>query len=135
MNGFSHVLTRESCQPFSISDGSGSAIVEGPFTIGLDFDDSAWSDLPPALFRLLAEARVSDTTDLRFSEAFLLPGDRVTVLGDVAVEIHGRGERIGLRDLPVRRRIFGADRTPVILRDADVPDGPVVAESCRRRVR
>jgi len=89
--------------------------------VGLDFDDSSWTDLPPALFKVLEEARVSDTTDLRLSEAFLVPGDRVTVLGDVAVEVHGAGERSGLRDPPLRRRIFGTDRAPVILRDADDP--------------
>ena len=118
-NGFRHVLTRESCQPFSISDETGTAIVEGLFMIDLDFDDSSWTDLPPALFRLLEDAGVSSsTTDLRFSEAFLLPGDRVTVLGAVSVEIHPAGEQSGFREPPMMRRIVGTDRTPVILRDA-----------------
>ena len=118
-NGFRHVLTRESCDPFSISDESGTAIVQGPFIIDLEVDDSAWTDLPPALFRLLEDAGVpSDTTDLRFSEAFLLPGDKVTIVGTVSVDIHPAGEPTGFREPPVMRRIIGTDRTPVMLRDA-----------------
>jgi hypothetical protein len=130
-NGFSQVLTRESCQTFAISDETGTAIVEGPFMIDLDVDDSSWTDLPAALFRLLEDAGVPPSTrDLRFSEAFLLPGDRVTVMGAVSVELHPAGEP-RLRDPPMRRRIFGTDRTPVILRDAvdesrEGPQGPEV---------
>ena len=117
-NGFSQVLTRESCQPFSIADETGTAIVEGPFMIGLDVDDSSWTDLPPTLFKLLEDAGVpSSLTNFRFSEAFLLPGDRVTVLGTVAVVFHPAGEP-RLREPPMRSRIVGTDQTPVILRDA-----------------
>jgi hypothetical protein len=118
-NGFRQILTRESCQAFSIADETGTAIVEGPFTIGLDVDDSSWTDLPPALFKLLDDAGVApNLTNLRFSETFLLPGDLVTVLGAVSVEIHPQGERSGFRDPPTRRRISGKDGTPVLLRDA-----------------
>jgi hypothetical protein len=118
-NGFRHVLTRESCQPFSIFDGTRTAIVEGPFIIGLDIDDSSWTDLPSALFQLVEDAGVSSSlTDLRFSEAFLLPGDRVTVLGAAFVEIHPAGESNGFREAPTMRRIVGTERTPVMLRDA-----------------
>jgi hypothetical protein len=90
--------------------------------IGLDPDNSSWTDLPPGLFRLLEDAGVpSSLTDIRFSEAFLLPGDRVTVLGTVSIDIHPAGERSGFRDVPMRRRILGTGATPVILRDADEP--------------
>src|SRR5262245_32692572 len=34
------VLRKEACQPFSISDETGKAHVEGPFFLGLDFADS-----------------------------------------------------------------------------------------------
>lgn len=126
-NGFGHVLTRENCHSFSITDETGTAIVEGPFMIGLDVDDSAWTDLPPTLFKVLEDAEVpSSLTDLRFSEAFLLPGDRVTVLGAVSVEIHPTGERSGYREPPMRRLISGTGQTPVMLRDAveDSPEDP-----------
>ncbi len=121
-NGFGEVLTRESCQPFSISDETGLALVDGPFMIALDVDDSSWTDLPPTLFKVLEEARIpSNLTNLRFSEAFLLPGDRVTVLGTVNVGIHPAGKRRTFRDPPMMPRIVGTPQSPVVLRDAEDP--------------
>src|SRR5205814_5463800 len=119
------VLTRESCQPFSISDETGMALVDGPFMIGLDVDDSSWTDLPPTLFKVLEDAGIpSNLTNLRFSEAFLLPGDRVTVLGTVNVSVHPAGKRRGFRDPPMMPRIVGTAQSPVVLRDA--AEDPVV---------
>lgn len=121
-NGFETVLVRENCQPFSISDETGMALVEGPFLIGLDVDDSSWTDLPPTLFKVLEEAGIrSNLTNLRFSEAFLLPGDRVTVMGTVQVSIHPAGKRRSFRDPPMMPRIVGTPQSPVVLRDADDP--------------
>jgi len=118
-NGFTPLLTRESCQPFSLSDETGTALVEGPFLMGLDVDDSSWTDLPPALFKLLEEAGKPTTpAHFRFREAWLLPGDRVTVAGAVSVGVHPAGEPRGFREPPVMRRIVGTDRAPVVLRDA-----------------
>lgn len=117
-NGFAHLLTRESCHPFSISDETGTAVVEGPFVLGLDFDDSSWTERSPALFKVLDDAGISSTpTGLRFSEAFLLPGDRVTLLGTVSLVVDPAGERRGFREPPLMRRIIGTERTPVMLRD------------------
>jgi hypothetical protein len=118
-NGFTPLLTRESCQPFSISDDTGTAIVEGPFLMGLDVDDSSWTDLPPTLFKLLEEVGAPPgVTHFRFRECWLLPGDRVTVAGAVSVGVHPAGEPRGFREPPVMRRIVGTDRAPVLLRDA-----------------
>lgn len=131
-NGFAQVLVRESCLPFSVSDETGTALVEGPFLIGLDVDDASWTALPPTLFKVLEDAGVpSNLTNLRFSEAFLLPGDRVTVLGSVHVSVHPAGKRRTFRDPPMMPRIVGTAEAPVVLRDAaeepPVPEGPPTA--------
>jgi len=120
-NGFRHILARESCQPFSISDETGIEVIEGPFLIELDVDDSSWTDPPPAVFTLLEGAGIapSPTDVLRYRSALLFPGDRVTVMGRVRIEIHPQGERRGFRDPPIRRRIMGTNESPVVLRDAD----------------
>jgi hypothetical protein len=118
-NGFEHMLARESCPPFSIADETGTAVVEGPFIIALDVDDSSWTQLPPGVFKLLDEAGIpSGLPNLRFSEAFLLPGDRVTVVGNVSITIDPTGEPSGFREPPILRRIIGTDLASVVLRDA-----------------
>lgn len=77
-----------------------------------------WTDLPAWLFAFLEDAGFSPApTDLHFSESFLLPGDQVMVVGITSVEMEPAGERSGLRDPPMKRRIIGTERTPVILRD------------------
>jgi hypothetical protein len=117
-------LARESCQPFSVTDETATAIVEGPFMIGLDFDDSSWSDLPPSVFKLLDESGISPIpTVLRFREAFLLPGDEITVQGAISVGIHPAGEPGGFREPPTVRRIVGTDRAPVVVCDVSEDAG------------
>jgi len=34
-------------------------VIEGPFLIELDVDDSSWTDLPPAVFTLLEGAEIA----------------------------------------------------------------------------
>jgi hypothetical protein len=96
LQGVENMVARESCQAFSISDETGTAIVEGPFMMSLDGDRSY----------------------VRFREAMLLPGDRVTVLGTVSITIDPAGEPSGFRDPPTLRRIVGTDQEPVVLSDA-----------------
>ncbi len=124
----SGVLVREDCRPFAIADGSGRAIVEGPFLLGID-DDAGWADLPPAASSYLQEARVSLTNLLshrrhfQFKETLLVPGDRVSIVGRASVEIDPAGASSGHRSLPVLCRIRGDKRYPVMIAKAEGPRG------------
>jgi hypothetical protein len=119
----SGVLMREDCRPFAVADGSGRAIVEGPFLLGID-DDAGWADLPPAASSYLQEARVSLTNLLshrrkfQFKEMLLVPGDRVTIVGRASVEIDPAGASSGHRSLPMLCRIRGDKKNPVMIAKA-----------------
>jgi hypothetical protein len=121
------VLVRELCHPFWIEDGSGRALIEGPNMFGVD-PEEPWSNLPPALYRMLEEADVPlrgsfDTyREFRYTEAILAPGDRVHVLGRASVAIDPAGESTSHRIPPVLRRIVGHRREPVMIADAPAPD-------------
>ena len=108
-------------------DGAAELVVQGPFLLGLDFDDAAdtWSNLPRGLFRVLEQAGVSlsgpfgSDKQLRFREAILRLGDRVAVCGRAAVQVAVTGARDQLRGPPLRRSIHGSSREPVAITDAD----------------
>ena len=123
------------CAPFQLVDEGVEAQVEGPFLFGLDFDDrgDVWTNLPLGLFRVLEGARVAlsgpfgGEKEFRFREAVLRADDRITVLGDVAIEIDGAGRREALRGPPLARRIRGTPQDPVALADADEDARPLAA--------
>ena len=123
------VLIREACAPFSIADETGSAAVEGPFLIGLDPDDGGWANLPPTLFALLEQARVSlagrwgGDKEFRFSEAVLKPRDRISVLGRAWHEVDPAGESAGFRKPPMLLHLKGSGDDPVVIADAEDPLG------------
>jgi hypothetical protein len=123
------VLIREACAPFSIADETGSAAVEGPFLIGLDPDDGGWANLPPTLFALLEQARVSlagrwgGDREFRFSEAVLKPRDRISVLGRAWHEVDPAGESAGFRKPPMLLHLKGSGDEPVVIADAEDPIG------------
>jgi hypothetical protein len=100
---------REACGAFTVTDEAGTAVVEGPFRLDLDPDDSAWPNLPPAAYSFLEQeqgasaAGVGGDHPLRFQEAVLVPGDRVKVFG-----------RASARD-----RIRGSSDDPIVVVDDD----------------
>ena len=120
-------LVRSACAGFRIVDGDLEAAVEGPFQLDLDPDDrgSIWANLPPTLFALLDEEDIALTSTLggeksfRFSEALLLPGDRISLFGRAEVEPDPAGVRDEFRGPPMRCTIKGSDHEPVVLNDAE----------------
>ncbi len=122
------VLVREHCDSFWIADGSGRALVEGPSLFGVE-PDEPWSNLPQSLYRILEESDVAlrgpfDTfREFRYTEAILVPGDRISVLGRASVAIDPAGDSMGHRAPPTLRRIVGQRRELVMIADADEPDG------------
>jgi hypothetical protein len=119
----------EECKSFVVEDEAGRAVVEGPFVFGLDVDDSAWTDLPPAVYQILEEGKVSltGTQTVRFTEARLMAGDRVEVVGRAAVAIDPAGRSPDHRHPPMLVRIAGSKEDPVMVADADEPPDPAGA--------
>jgi hypothetical protein len=115
------------CCPFELVSEDAEATVEGPFLFGLDFDDrgEVWANLPPGVFRVLEEARVSlsgpfgGEREFRFREAALRSSDRIEVLGRVSIDVDPSGRRDSFRGPPVRRMIRGSAHEPITLADAD----------------
>jgi hypothetical protein len=120
------VVVRTACGSFSVTDDTGTVVVEGPFRIDLDPDDSAWANLPPAVFSLLEEAagpsalKSIGDEQTRFQEALLKPGDRIRVLGRPTLEIDPAG-RGSSRDPPRLNHIRGTGEEPVVIADEEDP--------------
>jgi len=125
--GWSVVAHGWRCVPFEVIDEGVEATVEGPFLFGLDFDDrgDVWANLPPGLFGVLEEARVSlsgpfgGEREFRFREAVLRAADRITLLGRVSIDVDRSGRCESFRGPPVRRVIRGSARHPIAIADAD----------------
>ena len=117
-NTVSTVLRRETCQPFSISDETGKAHVDGPFFLGLDF--GAFIAVPEYRHSSLEEAGVPTSGilfDRRFAyrEVLLRPGDRISIFGLVFLEPDPTVPAAGLRSPPLVARIQGSDDQPIIV--------------------
>jgi hypothetical protein len=116
------VVRREEWPSFLVADDTGSAVVEGPFSIFLDPDDGGWADLPASVYALLDEAKVPLGKEFSFRETLLQPGDRVSVIGRPSLEIDPAGPA-SLRE-PPRLYVFrGSEEDPVALIDDDQPVG------------
>jgi hypothetical protein len=121
------VVVREDCRSFYVEDGSGRALIEGPLVIGLDDDDAAWTDLPPAIFDILEAAKVSLTgsfggdRSFRFTEALLVAGDEISVSGRATVAPDPAGAPRGHRHPPMLCRIVGSKAFPVMIADEEPP--------------
>ena len=119
------VVSRQACQPFRIRDDTGEATVEGPFRIGLDVDDGGWAGLPPEVYAILDEEKVSmkpgfggGDYQFRFSQALLKPGDRISVLGRASQKVDPTISTGG-RAAPLVWHFQGSDDEPVVLADED----------------
>lgn len=121
---WSPVWSESRCVPFLLFDGKRAAVIEGPFELGLETDRrcEVSAELPPAVFRLLERAQQSPSgRELRFRESFLLPGDRVQVMGRASVRPTDPRAR---HDTPRRvangRTMRGSEERPVVVADVDV---------------
>jgi len=114
------VVRREAWPSFLLTDDTGTAVVEGPFSILLDADDSAWASLPPSVYALLEEAKVPLEKEFLFRETLLAPGDRVAVVGRPSLEIDPAG-RGSSREPPRLYVLRGSDEDPVAVIDDEEP--------------
>jgi hypothetical protein len=127
-HGSHPVVRREAWPPFMVEDRTGTAAVEGPFSILLDPDDAGWAPLPPTVYALLEEAHVPATDRLgrdqefQFKETLLKVGDRVSVLGRPTLEIHPAG-RTSPREPPRLHVLRGSEQEPISLIDVEEPIG------------
>ena len=120
-----HLLVqREACGVFTLTDDTGTAVIEGPYRIGLE---PAWADLPPSVFARLQEklgvAVPGDAlryTRLRFQQALLMPGDRVSVGGRPVMEADPAA-RASYRERPMVNHIRGTAQEPVLIIDEEAP--------------
>jgi hypothetical protein len=117
-NTVSTVMRRETCQPFSISDETGKAHVDGPFLLGLDF--GAFIAVPEYRHSFLEEAGVPTAgilfdKRLAYREVLLRPGDRISIFGLVFLEPDPTVPAAGLRSPPLVARIQGSDARPIII--------------------
>jgi hypothetical protein len=119
-----HVLfEREACGVFTLTDDTGTVVVDGPYRLGLGPYDGAWADPTPSVFALLQEKPVPDALAdwpswrrLRYQEAVLKPGDRVSVLGQPSMEVD-RAAVASYRDPPILTHIKGTQDEPVLVID------------------
>jgi hypothetical protein len=109
------------CLPFRLTEDGIESAVEGPFVFGLDpvlVDRAAQPGLQAVLRHPEDKARAKRGGDkVRAREALLVEGGKVSVLGQVSVEVHPQGERESFRDPPTRRIIRGLLTRPVLLGD------------------
>ena len=120
-----HLLVqREACGVFTLTDGTGTAVVEGPCRLGLE---PAWADLAPSVFARLQEKMASAFpgdalryTRLRLQEALLMPGDRVSVGGRPVMETDPTA-RASYRERPMVNHIRGTAQEPVLIIDEEAP--------------
>ena len=122
------LVRREECRSFTLTDETGTVVIDGPFRLALDVDDGAWVNLPSSVYTLLEEALgkrrawayAGRDSVLRFQEALLKPGDRISVHGRPTMELDPAG-RGSYRDPPMRDHIRGSDEDPVTVADAEEP--------------
>jgi hypothetical protein len=114
------VVRREAWPSFLVSDDTGSAVADGPFSILLAPYDSAWANLPTSVYALLEEAGVPLDKEFQFQETLLEPGDHVSVVGRPSLEIDPAG-RSSLREPPRLYVLRGSDEEPVAVIDDEEP--------------
>jgi hypothetical protein len=123
--GLHEWVRREACGAFTLTDDTGTAVIEGPCLLALEPDDAAYTDLPPSVFALLQDevgptkaSKYARGSAMRFREAVLKPGDRVSVLGRARMELDPAG-RGSYREAPMLNHITGTTKEPVTIIDVE----------------
>ena len=116
------VLRRESCAPFTITDGTATVEVDGPFLFAIDWEHE-WSIVTAERLRILRECGIR-TRGLIFwrrfayREALIKPGDPVTVLGLASFEPDPTEPPTDLRSPALKIHLRGSGNQRATLADA-----------------
>jgi hypothetical protein len=116
------VLELEECVAFSIADDTGRADVDGPFLLGVDFPSERLT-VPRRSLGVLTGAGIETSgifLERRFvyREALLRPGDRVSVMALVTVELDPTVRPEGFRSPPLAARLRGTVKQPIFIADS-----------------
>jgi hypothetical protein len=109
---------------FLLKDGTGEAVLHGPFEIRLAPYDTRADNLPPTLFELLEREGVAVMNpfgmrnDFRYVETILLPEDEIIAVGRATVEIDPAGRSKSNREPPFRCHLKGREEA-VVIADAE----------------
>ena len=118
------VVEQEEFDSFALSDGTGEAVLHGPFTIERDPHNAGTQPLPPALSRILAVEGIAQTdffgldNHFEYAEMIVLPDDQIIAVGRATLEIDPAGRPVSHREPPFGCHLRGADE-PVIIADAE----------------
>ncbi len=120
------VLLRQDCQSFSVRDETGLAIVERPVVLRIDVDVGGWAGLPPEVYELLEEEKISTGDrfrdyEFRFGMGVLKPGDRVSVEGMATFQLDPSVPAPNARALPEAWHFKDTEAWPLVVRDVDEP--------------
>ena len=105
---FRDLVFHEECRGFTIADESGSAIVRGPFVLGVEVDSRTWTTLSPEVIGHLEKKQLflgdapRPEQEVYVTETILAVGDRIRVVGRVSAD----------------KRIIGDRESPVMIADA-----------------
>lgn len=120
-NSSAIVLRQESCPAFTITDGTGTVQVDGPFLFAIDWDE--WSIVTAERLRILRECGVAAQglifwRRFAYREGIIRPGDPVTVLGLASFEPDPMEPPTDLRSPALKIHLRGSGNQRVILADA-----------------
>lgn len=120
------LVRRKDWPPFLVTDDTGTAAVEGPFSMNLDAAEAGESP-PPSAYALLAkdDVRMKDLWGPRrfwFRETVLNVGDRVSVIGRPSLVLDS-AVRGSSREPPPRYVMRGSDSEPILVINEDQPAG------------
>ena len=116
------VIEQEEFDSFVLADGTGQALLHGPFAIELkpvNHNQGGRNDLPPAVLDLLEERGVrapvrGDPRTFTYVETVLMPGDAIIAGGYATIEVDPGG-RSSHRDPPVICHLKGTDDARVVI--------------------
>jgi hypothetical protein len=109
------------CSRFAIADETGTARVEGPFTVGIDLEGE-WS-IPITTYDLLLRAGLPDYSltgawAFSYREGRLQPGDRVSLVGRAFIEQDPSAGSLPGRTPPTIVCLRGSADEPIVVVDA-----------------
>lgn len=114
------VVDQDDFAPFVIADGTGEAVLHGPFELKLASLEASGGDLPWAVREVLARADVPREgffgfdNHFRWIETVVLPGDEIIAVGRVSLEIDPAGRSPSRRDPPFLCYLRGRDEAVIL---------------------
>jgi hypothetical protein len=126
--GMQQVFGQQEFDSFALSDETGEAVLQAPFTVEIEPQLAGSQPLPPELSRILAREGIPETDFLGldnyfvYAEAVLLPGDEIIAVGRATMEVDPGGRSPSYRDPPFVCHLKGLDE-PVAIANADEGGG------------